>query len=291
MAERSYPFVHDAGSTTTQGTTTDAEYSMMVKQWVEDGVVGSSSDIGLRPYANSSGLKVMVPAGMAFVRGHFYSNVDLKTLVIAAGGSQVRIDSVILKLEYGGVNQTVIQVKQGLPASNPQPASLIQTDTGVFELLLATVTVPANASTITAANVVDQRSFTGIRAISQGGTGANTADGARAALGINVTAYAFGAGMIGGTPPADAVILLQVGALEVNTNAAGEAYFPYPRAFPNGVLSVRLMRTNMSKFPPTISVLSGEQSLAGCDFKTWNLAEVPFASKVGVPLTFEATGW
>ncbi|WP_133163819.1 hypothetical protein [Cryobacterium zongtaii] len=156
----------------------------MFKQWIEDGVIRTPSGVELRAYANSSGLKVMVPGGSAFVRGHQYNNTELLTLPILGGGSQPRIDSVILHLEYGSVNRISMQIKQGTPGSTPQPAALIQTDTGVYELLLATVFVSANAATINAANVTDERVYSGTRAISKGGTGATTAAGARSALGI-----------------------------------------------------------------------------------------------------------
>lgn len=195
MTERSYPFVHAPGSTTSQGATTDAEYSAMFKQWIEDGVIRTPSGSELRAYANSSGLQVMVPGGSAFVRGHLYNSTDLLTFSILGGGSQPRIDSVVLKLEYGSVNRISMQIKQGTPGATPQPAALIQTDTGVYELLLATVYVPANAATITAANVTDARVYSGTRAISKGGTGATTAAGARSALGITP-------GSIGAAPSA-----------------------------------------------------------------------------------------
>ncbi|MGY4859501.1 hypothetical protein [Cryobacterium sp. AP23] len=161
MTERSYPFVYAPGSTTSQGATTDAEFSAMFRHAFETGVVGVASGSDLRAYGNSTGLKVMVPGGAAFVRGHYYSSSAVETLVILGGGSQPRIDSVILKLEYGSVNRITLQIKQGTPSSNPKPATLAQTATGVFELLLATVAVAANAATITAANVTPKRTFSG----------------------------------------------------------------------------------------------------------------------------------
>ncbi|GAB3125950.1 hypothetical protein [Glaciibacter psychrotolerans] len=166
MAERSYPFVKPASQSTGYGTTTDAEYSAMMSKIVLSGVVGSSADSKLKPFGDSSGLFVKVPAGEAFTRGHFYTSDATITLPIDVGTSMPRLDAIVIRMQYGSINEARIYVKKGVPAATPVLPAITQdppTASGTFELLLGSVAVAANSSLITAANVVDRRAFTGLR--------------------------------------------------------------------------------------------------------------------------------
>ncbi|TFD58008.1 hypothetical protein E3T43_07095 [Cryobacterium sp. Hh7] len=159
MAERSFPFVRNAGTTTVPGTTSDAEYSEMFRLLASTGVIYGTDGGGLKPFANSSGLNVFVPAGRAFVRGHYYKSDAVVTLPISAGESLGRIDSVILRMEYAGVNDIHLVILKGEPSANPVRKAVTQTETGVYELLLGTVTAAINAVTITSTVVADARTF------------------------------------------------------------------------------------------------------------------------------------
>jgi len=144
MTERSYPFV--------DGATTDAEFSAMFRQIFPASVID-----GLAVSGDSSGLNVKLAAGSGYVRGHYYKNTADDSLTIDAGGSDPRIDTVVLRLEYGTANSVTVQVKKGTAAASPSQPALTQTDTGVFEFPLADVNVKANAVTIAAADVTDRR--------------------------------------------------------------------------------------------------------------------------------------
>jgi hypothetical protein len=144
MPERSYPFVN--------GLTTDAEFSRMFAP-----LFGASILDGLAVTADASGLNVKLAPGAGFVRGHFYGSTEQQTLTIAGGDSAPRIDTIILRLEYGSVNAIHAVVKKGTPASSPVRPTLVQTTDGIYELALADITVAAGAVTIPASAVLDRR--------------------------------------------------------------------------------------------------------------------------------------
>lgn len=153
MAERSYPFV--------DGATTDAEFSTMFDQIIGSGVRYGSAGEDLTVTADSSGLNVKVQPGVGFVRGTFYKNDAIKTLTIAAGNSNPRIDAIVLRLAYGTTNSITLAVIQGTPAVNPAAPTIASSDTGTTEFLLAHINVPASAATINSGNVVDKRIMLG----------------------------------------------------------------------------------------------------------------------------------
>lgn len=153
MAERSYPFVG--------GTTTDVEFSKFMNPIVGYGVCYNTGSPDLKVSGDSSGLNVKLAVGEGFVRGVHYINDAIKTVTIAAGSSNPRIDAIVLRLVLGSTNTITVQVVQGTAAASPVAPTITRSDTGTTELLLALVNVPANAATITAGNVTDMRQFIG----------------------------------------------------------------------------------------------------------------------------------
>lgn len=153
MTQTSYPFEN--------ANTTESQYSQLFRRLQFSGVSGSPSTTDLKPFGDSSGLQVKVPAGYAIVRGHAYSSDAQETLAIdAADPSNPRRDIVVLRLDPTA-NSVVLAIKKGTAAASPSDPSLTQTDEGTFELPLARVAVAAGATTISAGNVTDLRSFVG----------------------------------------------------------------------------------------------------------------------------------
>jgi hypothetical protein len=105
-------------------------------------------------------MTVKVAAGFAIVRGHAYNNSAEMTLTVTAASTLPRRDLVVLRLNPA-TNSIVLAVKAGTAAASPSDPALTQTDADVYEIALARVDVAANAVTITASNVTDQRRFTG----------------------------------------------------------------------------------------------------------------------------------
>ena len=154
MAQTSFPFDSQ--------TSTESDWSHLFRQLTTTtggGVEGSPNTTELKVTGDSSGMNVKVAAGNAIVRGHYYMNDAIVTLTIGAAAASQRIDSIVLTLDPTA-NSVVLAVVAGTAGSGVAP-TLTQTDTAVYQLKLADVTVPASASTISAGNVADLRSFAG----------------------------------------------------------------------------------------------------------------------------------
>lgn len=151
MAQSSFPFENV--------DTNETQFSQMFRT-LNAGVNGSPAGSELKVTAGT-GLQVAVAAGQAMVRGHFYISTASENLTIGtANASNARIDSVVLRLDPTA-NSIVLAVVAGTPASTPVAPTLTQTDAGVYEYLLATVLVPAAATSVS--TITDMRSFMGSR--------------------------------------------------------------------------------------------------------------------------------
>lgn len=153
MAQTSWPF---------EGVdTTETQYSRLLRN-IGQGVIGVPGDNNLLVFADSSGMSVKVKisgsVSQAIVRGHMYQSTAQETLTIQASEANPRIDSVVLTLDPGA-NSIVLQVVKGTAAVSPIAPTLSQTDTTTYQLLLANVAVAAGATTISAGDVSDLRTF------------------------------------------------------------------------------------------------------------------------------------
>jgi hypothetical protein len=181
MAEISYPF--------NGGPTTDAQYSDLFRYLTETGVVGVPGDANLKPTGDSTGLKVSVAPGFGVVRGHAYRATTPVPLAIDTGTAQARVDSIVMHLEYGTVNTVRLRIIKGDPSpDNPQPKTLVQTDSGIYQEMIGLVKVAPFAATITAADVVDLRRFTGSNP-RRWTTDTRPKDAPNGTLGINVQTH------------------------------------------------------------------------------------------------------
>ncbi|MEU8704214.1 hypothetical protein [Streptomyces sp. NPDC048565] len=144
MAQDSWPSPDHNGR-----AVTDSEYEMMAARFSDDGVYGSPTDPAV--VTAGAGLTVTIRANVtASVRGHAWtSGTSNITLTIAANSSgSSRTDRIVLRLDRS--DWTVrAAVRQGT-AGSPAPALVRDPgDTGVWEVLLAGVTVPAGATSVT----------------------------------------------------------------------------------------------------------------------------------------------
>lgn len=157
MAESSWPTV--AGSR----VVTDDQWEAMCAAFHADGVIGTPMDT-TTAFADSTGRQVKVRAGKyAAVGGHgWYSGTTDLILAIAANSSgSTRIDRVVLGLSRTTWAVTAY-VLTGTPGSGTAPALTRGTKgsgSGIFEVSLAQVTVANGASTISAANCVQDAPF------------------------------------------------------------------------------------------------------------------------------------
>lgn len=151
MTITSYPFDNQ--------TTTETQYSNLFRELQDSGVADSPTGTGFK-VGVGSGLTVNVQAGFAVVRGHAINSTAIEPVTVGAAAASERIDRIILRLDPTA-NAITITVKAGTPGAGV-PA-LTQTDTGIFELSLALVSVKPGASNILAADILDERAFMGTR--------------------------------------------------------------------------------------------------------------------------------
>lgn len=108
-----------------------------------------------------TGLTITVGAGKAVVNFHWIKLTAAETLNIATAHNLFpRYDKVSLRWN-NSTRDVTLQVVTGTPASKPQKPATIRT-TSNYEIVLAYVYVPANATSLTAANIYDQRPNTSI---------------------------------------------------------------------------------------------------------------------------------
>ncbi|WP_438470798.1 tail fiber domain-containing protein [Streptomyces asiaticus] len=151
MSISSYPFDGQAVS--------EGQYSYLFRELAShSGIADSVSGAGFTVFGDGSGMQVKVNPGFAVVRGHAVQSTATETLTIAAASAAQRYDRVVLRLDPTA-NSITLAVVQG--TSGGGVPALTQTDTGVYEFPLATVTIAVGAATITAGNVVSERRFLG----------------------------------------------------------------------------------------------------------------------------------
>ncbi|MFJ2567870.1 hypothetical protein ACIO02_33890 [Streptomyces sp. NPDC087568] len=127
----------------------DTEYEKIAAKFSGDGVYGSPADDPV--VSAGTGLQVNIRANVeASVRGHAWtSGTSTVVLPIAPNSSgQTRTDRIVLRLDRATWTVRAVP-KQGTPGGSA-PALTQQTgDTGVYEVLLAGVTVPSGANSVT----------------------------------------------------------------------------------------------------------------------------------------------
>lgn len=175
------------------GSVSVAEWSLMARFWMPNGVMEAQSD-ELQVFGDSSGRQVKVRAGIAYNLGIYYQNTAVETLALAANSSgNPRRDLVVIRLDFS-VSPTTIElhVIQGTPAASPSTPAPIQTST-VWDLPLGYAVVANGAVTIASGDVVDQREWATPVGVPQVDGLISTTTSAAAARGIlSVTDLATG---------------------------------------------------------------------------------------------------
>ncbi|MEU3289888.1 hypothetical protein [Streptomyces longwoodensis] len=128
----------------------DVEYEKIAARFSGDGVYGDPGDTAV--VSAGVGLQVTIRPGVyASVRGHAWTSgtVAVNLPIAANASSFARVDQVVLRLDRSDWTVRAV-VKQGVPGV-PWNGLLTQDtgDTGVYEIMLATVSVPASATSVT----------------------------------------------------------------------------------------------------------------------------------------------
>lgn len=113
--------------------------------------------------SNPAGMSVVVDTGMGLISGRQYAQDAERTLQIpTADTSLPRKDRIVLRMDLNTqYRNNELYVVAGTAASSPQPPALTRNNV-VYELALATISVAANATSITAADIADERANTDV---------------------------------------------------------------------------------------------------------------------------------
>lgn len=186
MAVSSWPFEN--------ADTSETQYSYLMRELRGAGVAGGAGTAALQVTAGG-GMRVTVAPGRLVARGFVLSVTDPETFTLPdAASTGARIDRIVARVstEANGVSLAVLQ---GTPGSGVAPY-LTTTDTGVFEIPLARVRVPAGATAIAAGDVTDERTWIGgdvgvWTTDTRPGTAANPNPATVGTLGLNLTTGAW----------------------------------------------------------------------------------------------------
>ena len=133
-------------------------YSKNMAAIISNGVRRSGDD-DLR-VLSAGGFALKVKPGFGWINGRWYQNDSEFTsfsVPTPPVGDRSRIDRIVLRLNTAIDGREIrLAYLQGTPDTAPQAPALTRSGS-VYELAIADITVPAAASSITDANIVDQR--------------------------------------------------------------------------------------------------------------------------------------
>lgn len=133
--------------------TTSEEFALFFNCLLRDGVYGK----GMCTVLAGSGMTATVGVGGMMIRGRFGYIVQEETVTFDASTSNPRYDTVVLRRDLSSsVNNIVVAVVKGTANKNPQVPALTRDGT-IWELGIANVYIPANASAVSQANITDTR--------------------------------------------------------------------------------------------------------------------------------------
>ena len=155
MAEQSFPFENI--------DTTESQFSEWATNFQETGVQGSPTGTELGITVTGSDLNLTVAAGQAFIRGHYYINTSDLVIAVPTAGVNTRIDIVVVELDPEA-NTIVTKIVSGeAVAADPVAPTLTQSATGIYQLPIATLTIPTSTVALTAGMLLGTRTFMGNR--------------------------------------------------------------------------------------------------------------------------------
>lgn len=141
MAQQSFPFENI--------DTTESQFSQWATNFQETGIKGNPLGTDLLTSAEGSTLSIEVSAGQAFIRGHYYINTATLELPVTSAGLNTRIDLVVVELDPAA-NTIVTKIIEGEPVlSDPVAPTPEQTELGVYQMPIATITIPNSTLAIT----------------------------------------------------------------------------------------------------------------------------------------------
>lgn len=128
-------------------------FAKFFSQFLSNGVYANPSS-NLQVSA-TTGMTISVATGTCYIEGYFGWVETAETITLDESDSQARIDRVVAGLNLN-TRQISVYAKKGTASGNPTAPDL-QRDTGIYEIALADVLIPASATEIVGSNITDQR--------------------------------------------------------------------------------------------------------------------------------------
>ena len=131
------------------------DFAEYFASFIGNGVYADSAN-ELLVSAVGGNMSVSVATGSAWINGYYYANKSAKNLTLSiADGSNDRTDYIVIKLDL--INREITaDIEEGTPSPQATPPAL-QRDSDTWEIAIAKVLVPANATSISQANITDTR--------------------------------------------------------------------------------------------------------------------------------------
>lgn len=154
----------DAGGTPDRPVKAE-DWAWYFSTFIGNGVFPNPTN-GLQVVADE-GMQVAVKAGFGFINGYAFRNQsDYLIPISTADGTQGRIDRIVLRWDLTN-RQMIIAYKQGTVSADPAAPALTRT-ADTYELALADISVTRGLTTISQANITDQRTNTSLCGIVEG---------------------------------------------------------------------------------------------------------------------------
>lgn len=146
MGEWSFPFQ----SSNRDRAYSDADFAQYYANFFTTGIIATIGT-GLQvKQTTQPSMNIVLGMGAANIKGRHYLNTSEKNFVIPVPSTtQERTDSIVIRLSL--TDRTILSVYK------ENSTQVVQTD-DIFELQLCTIKVPANATSISQANITDKRS-------------------------------------------------------------------------------------------------------------------------------------
>lgn len=148
MAIKSFFFNSQDGDRTYNA----ADFAEFFKDYFTNGVFMQRSD-ALQVFANGEG--VTVRTGRANINGYACSVTDAENIEIVSHATLTRIDAIALRLDLAGKKINIVKINGTAAESPAKPTPTRLGD--IYELILAFVTIPPQATVIEQANIEDVR--------------------------------------------------------------------------------------------------------------------------------------
>lgn len=127
---------------------------------ISDGVFATPANA--MQVQENSGMTIQVSAGWGFIKCRWLHNDSPLLLTLDAADMVLsRIDRIVMRLDTANRLMT-IAVKKGASGSNPTPPALTRVEGGIWELSIAKITVSAGVSSISQADITDERADTSV---------------------------------------------------------------------------------------------------------------------------------